>query len=238
MIVVGCPVKDRAWIIEPWFDHLVAALFASPASALMQMGQVQLVFVGDPHTDRATFSLIDRCCLRYSLSRDVIEIDEAPLPYHRVWNTDRYHHMVELRNMLLTHVRTYEPTMFWSVDSDVLMHPESLRSAMNALERFDAVGSKIYMTPNSTACPSFAMKQNGGLLRWDDSGCFPVDIIMGVKLMSPMAYAVDYVHHIQGEDIGWSERAQLAGCKLGWDGTYTSRHVMAPEYLNQPDDRV
>lgn len=237
MIVVGCPIKDRAWIVDLWFRHLFAAL-----QPLIEWGkqasQVKLVFVGDPHTDSDTFSAIDRNCVRYSLSRDVVEIDEAPLPYHRVWNSDRYHHMVELRNMLLKHVRALEPTMFWSLDSDVLVHPETLRSAISGLDRFDAVGSKTYMTPWGTAVPSFAMHNNAGLMRWNDSGFFPVDIIMGVKLMTPSAYAVDYAHHTQGEDIGWSDAAKAAGLQLGWDGTYTSRHVMAPEYLDLVDDRV
>lgn len=237
MIVVGCPVKDRAWIMDQWFKHLFAAL-----TPLIEWGkqasEVKLVFVGDSHADSDTFEVIDRNCVQYSLGHDVVEIDEAPLPYQRVWNSDRYHHMVELRNMMLTRVRELEPTLFWSLDSDVLAHPQALESAIEALQRFDAVGSKIYMTPHGTTCPSFAQENNGGLLRWNDSGCFPVDIIMGVKLMPPMAYAVDYVHHMQGEDIGWSDAARAAGLQLGWDGRFTSRHVMAREYLDLVDDRV
>jgi hypothetical protein len=52
-----------------------------------------------------------------------------------------------------------------------------------------------------------------------------------LKLLSPIAYAVDYELHPQGEDIGWSRACQLAGVKLGWDNRHVSSHIMSPVVL-------
>lgn len=232
-LVVGCPVRDRAWVMERWFEHIAIAVHRLDATEL----RPHFLFVGDPRTDQDTFAEIDKQCLAFSFDRDVVEVDEQHSAVERIWNPDRYAHMVVLRNALLTRVRELAPTLFWSVDSDILVHPESLLSAMGALDRFDAVGSKTYMTPYDVVAPSFAQLTNGGLLRWEDSGCFSVDVIMAIKLMTRLAYDVDYVAHVQGEDIGWSQAARERGVKLGWDGTHASRHVMDPKYLAGVDAR-
>lgn len=155
------------------------------------------------------------------------------------WVHERYEHMAGVRNRLLGIVRLHRPEWFWSVDSDVLVHPDTLRSALSLTDRFDAVGSKCYMTGPERDFPSFGMWHPGagGISRYDSNGQFPVDIIMAIKLMSPGAYGVDYAFHHQGEDLGWSFACRDAGLKLGWDGAITSRHVCEPELLDVDDAR-
>lgn len=231
-LVVGCPVRDRAWIMERWFEHVEAAV---PAGA-----DVHYVFCGDPQTDAASFRVIDRECLVRSRDRTVVELDEIYSPsYKRVWNLDRFSHMVRLRNSLLVHVRRLEPDFFWSLDSDILAAPSALSGALEGADRFDAVGTKLYMTPKGTVAPSYGMlNPQGGLRRPDSDGFFKVDVIMASKVMAPKAYAVDYELHRQGEDIGWSIAARAAGCSLGWDGRTTSRHVMSESDLAGIDTRA
>lgn len=233
-VAIGCPIRDRAWIIPSWFDYVAAAL-RNEAGIIPQF-----FFVGDVTTDD-TFKAIDQACLHHSFSRAVIGIDEEYAPYKRVWDLSRYAHMVTLRNLLLRAVRAWEPDYFWSLDSDILAHPDALSTLLNDLDNtdFDAVGGKTYMSERGRACPSYGMLSPlGGLRRPDSAGCFEVDVIMAVKVMTPAAYAVDYELHRQGEDIGWSIAARAAGLSLGWDGGVCSKHVMDRKHLNRFDDRA
>jgi hypothetical protein len=70
-----------------------------------------------------------------------------------------------------------------------------------------------------------------------DDGCFPVGVIMAIKLMTPPAYNVDYEWNHQGEDIGWSLAALARGLKLGWDSRTTTKHVFYPHLLDEVDPR-
>lgn len=221
-IIVGCPVRDRAWIMERWFEHVEVACAAAG------IDDIEYVFVGDVVADNATAKAIGAAAELHGRPAEIEYVREGPITTsRRVWNSDRFRHMVDLRNQLLGVVRSLEPDLFWSLDSDVLAAEKSLASAVECLDRFGAVGTKLYLSAGKSA-PNYAgLGRNGGLLRADADGVFPVEVIMASKVMTPEAYAVDYRFHKQGEDIGWSLAARKAGVKLGWDGRVCSKHVMA-----------
>jgi hypothetical protein len=231
-LVVGCPVRSREWILPDWFDYIekaVAELNATPTYVFV------LSFDDEPTA---------QCILQETAKRRrevvLVPADEQHGPDVRAWNEERYHHMVYLRNRLLGSVRTINPDLFWSVDSDMLVHPESLVYAIDALQRFDAVGSRTYLSEGEdTRCPNWAnYTRMGGLQRQDmPNACFEVGVIMAIKLMTPPAFNVDYEWNHQGEDIGWSLAARKAGLKLGWDSHTVSKHVFYPEDLHKVDIR-
>ena len=229
LIAVGCPVQSREWILPSWFEHVENAIGTH---------KPHYVFIGDPRSDPGSFAEIDRQCLRYGRDRDVVEVDEEPREDSRNWNQSRLSHMADLRNGLLKQVRKIGPDLFWSLDSDILVADETLNSALEAMEPFDAIGTKCFMSDAKSA-PSYAMLlgPEKSLRRENAVGVFKVDVIMASKLMSPKAYNVDYVAHRQGEDIGWSNAARAAGCSLGWDGRVCSKHVMRPDRLTVVDER-
>lgn len=231
-LVVGCPVRQRAWILPRWFDHIedsVERLNVAPT----------FVFVVDPQDLETGECILQEASKR---RREVVLVpaQDEDRQDVRVWNEERYHHMVYLRNLLLSSVRTIGPDLFWSVDSDMLVHPEALEYAIDGLYRFDAVGSRAYLSyGQDTRCPNWAnYTRSGGLQRQNmDNGCFPVGVIMAIKLMTPPAYSVDYEWNHQGEDIGWSLAAKKKGLKLGWDSHTTSKHVMERTMLDKVDVR-
>lgn len=233
-LIVGCPIKDRAWIIPDWFEYMHAACEAAG------IDDPHVVFVGDPETDPHTFNAIVNEVLHHNLVVSYVKVPGDGEPYFRDWTPDRYDHMVELRNTLLHHVRELVPDLFWSLDSDILPAESALKSALELIDRFDAVGMRCFMTAGGDlSCPSFGMLSEGGLVRRDQpEGNFPCDVIMATKLMTPKAYRVDYSAHAQGEDVGWSINARAAGCTLGWDGRSSSKHVMSPVELFVVDPRV
>lgn len=221
------------WILPSWLDHAVKAV------ANTDLTTVTVVWVGDLVADFEHASWGGANCEHHGWGFRFVHVDEGKAASeHRVWNTERYRHMTGLRNALLAEVRAMGPRVFWSLDSDILAHPEALSSALEALSRFSAVGQRCYMSEYGVWCPSYAMVAGeGGLLRRDADGCFPVDCIMAAKVMSPAAYAVDYVFDVQGEDIGWSKACRQAGLSLGWDGRIVSKHVMRPEFFALTDQR-
>jgi hypothetical protein len=227
-LVIGCPVSGRGWVIDRWYEH---AVVAAEVAGL----DVEFVLVGSPSTDSETFDTLFSVCKH---PVDVVEVDEPTCSPAREWGPIRYGHMVGLRNQLLACVQEKAPPLFLSLDSDILLHPKAISCLLDFPE-WDAVGGKAYMVPPPNAiCPSYAILTPGGSLRRPDAtGAFLVDVIMAIKLMKPSAYAVTYKYDQQGEDIGWSKAARSRGCKLGWTGEITSKHVMTRDWLDQPDPR-
>jgi hypothetical protein len=233
-LLVGCPVRQRGWILRPWF------LFVEQAALVAGLRPSYIVALAK--ADIGSREVIEKCCADAGRDLVVIETGEGletvVQTYKRLWTEVRYGQMVQLRNLLLGKVRELEPKLFLSLDSDILIHEQVLANLASGLETFDAMGGKCYMEPQGVRSPSYAMLLNAnGLLREDANQVIPVDCIMAIKLMTPRAYGVDYRYHFQGEDIGWSVAAREQGLTLGWDGRIVSKHVMQPSQLELIDPR-
>lgn len=232
-LVVGCPVRRREWIIDAWFDHV-------EMSAVELGWRPTYAIVGD-RSDPSVAMVADRCA---AADRRLIFAhvdDDSDRPDERTWNVARFAQMAELRNTLLSLVRVEKPRLFLSLDSDILLGGQTLAGLVQATAGYGAVGGATYMTPTSEMIPSCGwLKGMNGLIRRriETKGVIPVDVIMAIKLMTPAAYAVNYTPHPQGEDIGWSRAAGLAGVKLGWDNRWPSKHCMSPADLHKVDVRL
>lgn len=230
-ILIGCPVHEREWIMDDWFWRVNAACKV----AGLHPGYI---FVMDP-TEEPLYTMIQNQAKLMSTQLHIGVVQEQPRDDKRDWNERRYDRMVELRNILLEGVRANNPPLFLSLDSDILLHEEAIKSMVDNLEDFDAIGGKTYMTHTGTTCLSYGiMKPNTRMMRRADAiGSFKVDVIMAIKLMTPAAYNIDYRFDSQGEDIGFSRACQEAGLKLKWDGTYANKHVMRRADLGRIDPR-
>lgn len=227
-ILVGCPARARGWIIESWFDYALAAC---------QNASLTPAFVTElPRFDTCEGLLRQRAKAAH-VDYVTMQTEEPELPDQRDWNEDRYKHMARLRNNLLLYVRSVAPPLYWSLDSDILAAPDCLTSALPLLDKYDAVGMKCFLELTGMAAPNYGTGRQG-LSRRDAYAEFPVDVLMASKLMTPVAYAIDYSSDPAGEDIGWSRTAKEAGLKLGWDGRTVSKHVMTPAQLDRSDPRV
>lgn len=249
MIVVGCPVFDRAWILDQWFDHIQEAAFNAGLA-----NEIIYAFVGDRERDPATWKIIDERCgidevYEFGKPAPVAAISrclEAQVPEFkpndtRYWDYPRYQRMSDLRNQLLRLVRSMQPDYFFSVDSDILVHPDQFKELIGVAreEEWDAVGGKVYLSKTGYRAPSYAMvSRQGALQRRDYHDVRPVHVIMAVKLMTPKAYAVDYIPDTQGEDTGWGFAARSAGLRVGWTGRVCSKHIFERRLLDVPDRRV
>lgn len=227
-LLIGCPVQAREWIIRPWMQH---ALLSSLEAGI----KPTFLFATRPE-DKTLEALGDD----FKVAIVVRSVYEAERNDRRDWNQNRFHHMVEVRNVLLDEVRRMEPDFFLSLDSDILIHEQLITNLLETIEEkpWGAVGGKCYLAARARRNPNYAMlTRKDALHRPDAEGVMPVDVLMAIKLMSPDAYAVDYEFHTQGEDIGWSRACKRAGVTLGWDGRITSKHVMEQPHLNEIDPR-
>jgi hypothetical protein len=217
-LVIGGPISRREWILDRWYAHVEIA--AHNAGIVPRF-----LHVGNPDNDPETWAIISQ--------RDPTEIiavhtDEPRRDDIRLWPHARYQLMTELRNRGLAAVRAEQPDWFLSLDSDILLHPDAIVSLLDAVEGWDAVGGKCYMTDAGRREPSWGtLKLRGGIYRQDaePGALFPCQVIMGIKLMSPAAYNIDYHFDTHGEDVGWAKAAQAARLRIRWDGRVVSKHV-------------
>lgn len=210
---VGCPVRNRAWILPRWFDA------TREAFAVAGIEPVYVFAIGDSDDD--TRALVEAQSSYSIVTRG--ESDERP---HQ-WNAKRFAEMAGVRNQLLGVVREHRPDYFLSVDSDILLAPETLVQLLETVPGYAAVGGKCYMTPRGRLYPSYGMLQLATLRREDSAAVLAdVDVVMALKLMTPAAYNVDYRPHDFGEDVGWSVAVRELGGRLAWDGRTTNAHVM------------
>lgn len=224
MILVGCPVSRREWILDRWFEAAERAL----------TGLDHAYSFVSSRDDTADHALINA-----RQDTTLVLIDEPQREDVRDWDkTSRLHHMVVVRNTLLAAARHQAPDFFLSCDSDILLHPDSVRRMLKVYSDHDrawAVGSKAYMTPRGKSHPNYGLWLPGqqNFSRPDSEGVSKVGILMAVKMMDHRAYGVDYQFHPKGEDLGWSQAVTQAGGHMWWDGGVLNRHVMSPSYLEE-----
>lgn len=230
-ILVGCPLSRREWILPEWKRHTDIALEGHDVSFHFVTSRHDVLDLNYLEEWQQTDGNVTWEFFPENRRADV-----------RDWRAERVRKMVELRNTLLETVREREPEIFFSLDSDILLHPEAVSSALELFRDPEvwAVGLKCFMTPEGFNYPSNAMnKMDGkGHARLKLSEALEVDIIMAAKLMKPDAYNVNYCFQPFGEDGGWSDAVTEAGGKLMWDGRITNKHVMKPEYLDVVDPRA
>lgn len=226
--VVGCPVKNRAWILPRWREHVEAACEVAGV-------EPTYLFVAGTSRDES----LDLCV---EMGTTVV-VDETPDDgIMRSWGSRRYDTMVYARNRLLQGVREKEADYFLSVDSDILLHPEAIKFLLETSENANAVGGRVYLAlpPNEKITNAAFFSSDNTLRRLDTTGVLVgnnVEVLMALKLMDRQAYSVDYAWDRHGEDIGWSRAVKEAGLAMAWDGRATSLHVMEKYLLDTPDKR-
>lgn len=231
-LVVGCPVSHREWILDDWNQHVLSAVYA-----LDEEVDLSYCFVASDKDIETIEKLVD-----FDTFSDILISSEEDREDRRMWSQDRYETMVHLRNSLLERVRFLKPDYFLSLDSDILLAPDAIKSAFDAMtDDVWAVGMRTYMTERSTTHPSMGIWVDSGVRRYyrvDSRDITRCDIIMAAKLMRPEAYRVDYKVHPYGEDLGWCLNVAEAGGKVCYDGRVGNKHVMSKQMLETVDDRV
>lgn len=223
-VMVGCPVRDRAWILPRYLAHLCRLRY--PRELL------SLCFVVNDSTDgthdllqqfaeahrgeyrRVKLVVFDQGAIKDARRRDV---------RLQIFST-----LASARNRLLEEL-TDEDYLF-SVDSDVLVPPEALAALLAC--RKDIVAARVWNDRARTA-PNFLCRGSRWYLHpatFPEHELFEVDVTGAVYLLSrEVARQVRYGYHPQGEDVYFSEQARKAGFRLWVNPEVHCEHVLAPE---------
>lgn len=222
-LVVGCPVWDRAWALDHWFDSLRAN--CDPA-------ETGLVFVVPP-TDTASRDKINKNKDGFAFCE--IVPDRNPQYDRQLRQNDKHESLARARNTLLKHVAAVAPEFYLSWDSDLFAPPGTVQAMMAEnkpimtlwtwLNR--AAPRKVRHLPDPEVpewidcvweppmCAT-AMKWDGvcrahhlDSRRWDQyaSGVWKADVVLAFKLMKREVYATtQYAPNVWGEDLpfNWS----------------------------------
>lgn len=228
MIIVGCPVYERAWVLNAWFDHLDVAC---------EGYDIEFVFAYTPGTDDTGEILIERGS--QIGPTQVMIVTEGDHSTKRNWaNQSRLETMAMLRNVLLDRVIELQPDCYLSLDSDILVPPDIFPRLIAGLNSYDAVAPLVFLGSGQI---SNAFYYQGHVRRRVQiyNALQVCDVICAAKLMSPEVYNnVRYGYHPQGEDIAFSDSAKAVGYGLGIDTSLRCKHIMRPDQLEKPDARV
>lgn len=217
-LVIGCPVKDRAWILPNWFqaiedqdiEHTVVCVYTPSEDDTFEILK-----------DHNAVVLWDE-----QLGRSVTEIEG----HH--WGTwSKYEYMANMRNTLRRYAEDSDADYFFSLDSDILLPPGGLQKIINyATFHPGVVSPAVNMQPGGTAWnrmhftdpyhPRMAERRPG----LPQEG--QVDVVMAAMFMDRLGMQVPWTAHNQGEDIGFSINAAILQIPLWWLPTVRCDHVM------------
>ena len=235
LIVFGCPVANRAWILNDWLDAIELQVAGD------EEHRWRPVCVYTPSEDDTEAILRERHVVLLDgggWSRPVNETVD-----HR-WPIEHFEHMARWRNQLLDYCIEVEAEWFFSVDSDIILPPGATKTLLGELQLalkqgFGAIAPLVNMATHLDA----------GSVAWnwmdwvDGRGVsaqayrsgrvmpehpFRVDVIMAAMLIHRTVFKVKWHEHEQGEDIGWSYNAAQQGVRLAVDPTVVCNHIMRP----------
>lgn len=244
-VLIAAPVRDREFVLPHYLDHIDRLEYPKE--------RISLLWVVNQSADRSEDRLREFQHRRRQHYRS-IEImryfgHRRVPPDRRVTATrirHTYSHLADVRNQIVDRLGDHD--YLFSVDSDILVQPDSLSRLME--HRKDVVSSLIYngyiVSPHEPWRYSNAIRirQDGSLepiANWYvknapnlTSKLCEVDVTGACCLIhrSVLEAGVRYRFDRQGEDIPWCKDAKSRGFSLWCDFGVYSRHIMEPSMLD------
>jgi len=220
-VLIGCPVRNRGWILPRYLRSLLELEYPQHC--------IEYAFVVNDSTDD-TLGILQEFA-RSSISP--VHITIKNMGSRRPSSRGAYNigNLAILRNILLQIFLSSECSHLFSVDSDILVTPDSLSALLrlnlpivSLLVRNDHhLGDLGYYNISQLQGDHYRPVQDfprGGVIQVDCTGAAYL-IQRGVIEMG-----VRYYPHRQGEDVGFCEDARARGisiwCHTGVEGS----HVM------------
>ena len=226
-VLVGCPIYERGWVLNAWFDAL---------DDWRSHVDLQFHFVYTEGEDD-TLDIIRKRAGNHI----VFPFDEGDHSKERNWgDKSRLETMADLRNALISQVNLTKPDFFLSLDSDILVAPWG-QSKVLFETTYDAVAPLVYLGPGDIGNSfHFQGDHNRRIQKTRMYGVEqPVDVIAAAKLMKPLAYRNSvYGYDKYGEDFYWARGMKFANIRLAFNSSVIFKHVMSPDRLDVVDPRV
>lgn len=226
-VTVGCPIYERGWVLNAWFDAL---------DDWREHVDLRFLFVYTDSEDDTLDIITERAG-----SHLVFPYNEGDHSTKRNWgDQSRLETMADMRNFLISQVILNSPDFFLSLDSDILVAPwESSKVLFETT--YDAVAPLVYLGAGDIS--------NGFYFRGDHHRRLPqkrmygveqrIDVIAAAKLMKPLAYRNSiYGYNRYGEDFYWARELSRANISLAFNSSVSFKHIMSPDKLDVVDPRI
>lgn len=216
-LVVGCPVKDRAWILPDWFSALESQGVDYEALFILSPSEDDTEAILKEH--EATILWDERP------GRPLYEIDQ-----HCWGSVDNYDYLSSMRNRMVEEAMARGADYFFSLDSDIILPPGGLKQLLRFAQGKEGVFSpRVNLATGQVANNVMQWDQNTPELAnrdvaWPPSG--QVDVVMAAMLLDRVGMQCRWSSHPQGEDIGFSLDAYTKHIKLWWLGELRCDHWM------------
>jgi hypothetical protein len=219
-VMVGAPVRDRAWILPRFITHI-------KEQDLTDI-DMETRFIANDCTDN-TVDLLTGAGF-------TVEVCDG-LPSKTAGSIRgeySYGHLASLRNRLVERFLESESQYLLSVDTDVLVPAHGLRRLLD--HRRDICAMLICNELGRWGHRAHNIMQRDAVMgyrhvfRWSRGCLLPVDVTGAVYLIDRrvLERGVRYEACPRGEDLPFCSAAQEAGFKLWCDTSLTPIHVMAP----------
>lgn len=188
-----------------------------------------------------TFYVINDCpelipCMRPSDNYTVFDTNEVYFKTHNdhIWTDQNMRAMETLRNMTIRYALDHGYDYWFSVDTDLVLHPDTLRFLLDADK--DIVSEIFWSTSKDihTWCNAWMCDQGSGMLNeWHNPGLYQCGMTGACTLVKRkvLEAGVDYTHipNIQralyGEDRHFCVRAAVHGFELWVDSHCPATHL-------------
>ena len=218
-VFIGAPVRDRAWILPRFIDHIKKMDTAGI--------EIKSLFVVNDCIDNSEHLL-------QQSGFNTLKVDELPSKTESsLRGKYSYQHLANLRNILVEEFLKTDCEYFFSIDTDILVPPNGLKKLINN---------------NKDICSMILCNQNGELKKrahnimnydprrsmyyhifeWENDSIIEVDLTGAVYLIhrKVLENGVRYDNNKQGEDVPFCRDARKKGFKVFCDTSIKPIHVM------------
>ena len=221
-IVIGCPVKDRAWVIHDWLQ----GIYDQEVDA-----DIEILCAVSPSSDGTEQYLLEGGAKLLRMPEHAYRRSKKDIDGH-VWNMEMYEFMASMRNGLKNRAFSeFECDYFFSLDSDIILPKGGLATLLAfAKDHPGVVSPGVNMTSRGVAWnvmswvdqgrPSMAHRPIGEPPQGE------ADVIMAAMLIPRENKSVRWETHRQGEDVGYCIDAVRSRTKLWWVPMVRCKHLM------------
>lgn len=224
LVVIGCPVKDRAWCLPYWFEaidkqnetlkdrdvqgKIICILSASSDGTEEIMEHQGVEIIKDERPGRSTTNIDGHC-----------------------WGEpDTYDYMSSMRNQLVRTAVELKADYFFSLDSDIILPDDGLATLLDyAVDHPGVIAPAVNMSvggPNWNQMDWLDPYRPAFAERHARSGSGRSDVVMGAMLLDRAGMEVQWSSHSQGEDVGFCLDAEAKRVPRWWLSEVKCQHLL------------
>lgn len=222
-VMIGCPVRNRAWILPRYLDSLQKLQYPEE--------YIEYCFIINDSTDE-TLQILTRFAQEQSSRVRLVTVNLGPARGH-LRGEYSFSRLACLRNRLLDEFLRSSCDYLFSLDSDILVSPFALTCLLEArCEIISALVCNGHEVGDSNLFNILRWNEQGQLLHLKEfprNRIFPVDCTGAAYLISRRVIescGVRYSAQWGAEDIGFCQGAREKGIKIYCDSRIECEHVM------------